>query len=198
MPMENLFALAIATAVLVAIPGPNVALTVANSLRYGFGAGALTVAGAVAGVGLQLALVVFGLAALVELLTSALTWIKWLGVAYLLVLGVLTWRRPAGELDGAAGGRRVFGHALVIAVSNPKTLMFNAAFLPQFVPAGAGMTELSQAAAVLLSVLFAGDLCWAIFASRARSWLSRFATIRNRLSGGFLIAAGVGLALSRR
>jgi threonine/homoserine/homoserine lactone efflux protein len=198
MPIDNLVALALATAVLVAIPGPNVALTVANTLRYGFGAGAVTVAGAVAGVGLQLALVVFGLAALVEHLASALTWIKWLGVAYLLVLGVLTWRHPAGDLGGVAAGRRVFGRSFFIAVANPKTLMFNAAFLPQFVPAGAGMAELSQAAAVLLGVIFAGDLCWALFASRARSWLARFATIRNRLSGGFLIAAGVGLALSRR
>lgn len=198
MPIENLLALALATAVLVAIPGPNVALTVANSLRYGFGAGALTVAGAVAGVGLQLALVVFGLAALVELLASALTWIKWLGVAYLLVLGVLTWRRPAGEFAEVPAGRRVFGHAFFIAVANPKTLMFNAAFLPQFVPAAAGIAELSQAAAVLLGVVLAGDLCWAIFASRARSWLASFATIRNRVSGAFLIAAGVGLALARR
>ena len=198
MPIENLITLALATAVLVAIPGPNVALTVANILRYGFATGAVTVAGAVAGVGLQLALVVFGLATLVEYVASALTWIKWLGVAYLLVLGVITWRRPAGEPGAAAGGRRVFGHAFFIAVANPKTLMFNAAFLPQFVPAGSGMAELSQAAAVLLVVILIGDLCWAIFASRARSWLSRSATIRNRLSGGFLIAAGVGLALARR
>jgi threonine/homoserine/homoserine lactone efflux protein len=198
MPIDNLVALALATAVLVAIPGPNVALTVANSLRFGFGAGALTVAGAVAGVGVQLALVVFGLAALVEYAASALTWIKWLGVLYLLILGVLTWRRPADGLHEIPAGRRVFGHSFFIAVANPKTLMFNAAFLPQFVPAGAGMIELSQAAAVLLGVIGAGDLCWAIFASRARSWLASFATIRNRLSGGFLIAAGVGLALSRR
>ncbi len=198
MPIDNLIALALATAVLVAIPGPNVALTVANSLRFGFGAGALTAAGAVAGVGVQLALVVFGMAALVEFVASALTWIKWLGVVYLLVLGILTWRCPAGELAQVAAGRRVFGHAFLIAVANPKTLMFNAAFLPQFVPAGAGFAELSQAAAVLLGVVFAGDLCWAIFASRARSWLARSATIRNRLTGAFLVAAGLGLALSRK
>lgn len=198
MPIDNLVALALATAVLVAIPGPNVALTVANSLRYGFGAGAVTVAGAVAGVALQVALVISGLVTLIEHLASALAWIKWLGVVYLLVLGVLTWRRPAGNLAAVAAGRRVFGTAFFIAVANPKTLMFNAAFLPQFVPAGAGMAELWQAAAVMLGVILAGDLCWAIFASRARPWLARFATMRNRLSGGFLVAAGLGLAFSRR
>ena len=101
--LENLIALAVATAVLVAIPGPNVALTVANSLRFGFAAGVVTVAGAVVGVGLQLALVVSGLAALVDVAGSALTWIKWLGVAYLVVLGVLTWRTPAGDLAIVCG-----------------------------------------------------------------------------------------------
>lgn len=196
--MNNLLALAAATAVLVAIPGPNVALTVATSLRYGFRAGAATVAGAVAGVGLQLALVVFGLAALLEVAASALAWIKWLGVAYLVILGILTWRRPADDLSAVRARPVFFGHGLLIAVTNPKTLMFNAAFLPQFVPAGAGLDELARAAAVMLTVILLGDLCWALFASRARLWLARFARLRNRLTGAFLVAAGLGLALARR
>lgn len=196
--MNSLLALAVATAVLVAIPGPNVALTVATSLRYGFRAGATTVAGAVTGVAVQLALVVFGLAALLEVAASALVFVKWLGVAYLLVLGVLTWRRPAGDLTAPRPRPVFFGHGLLIAVLNPKTMMFNAAFLPQFVPAGAGVAQLTQAAAVMLAVILAGDLCWALFASRARRGLARYARLRNRLTGGFLVAAGVGLALSRR
>jgi threonine/homoserine/homoserine lactone efflux protein len=196
--MDGLIALALATAVLVAIPGPNVALTVANSLRYGFGAGALTVAGAVAGVGLQLLLVILGLAALLEVAAAALTWIKWLGVAYLLLLGIVTWCRPAGADDAARARPGLFGHALFVAVVNPKTLLFNAAFLPQFVAVDAGFAELLRAAAVYLAVIFCGDLCWALFASRARTLLWRYGHLRNRLSGGFLVCAGLGLALARR
>jgi len=196
--MSNLLALALATAVLVAIPGPNVALTVANSLSYGFRAGVVTVAGAVFGVGLQLALVVVGLAALLEVAGSALTWIRWAGVIYLVVLGIRTWRRPPDDLGRIVARPRLFGQAALIAVANPKTLAFNAAFLPQFVPADAAYGQLIAAAAVMLAVIFAGDVLWAAFASRARHWLLRFSTWRNRVTGAFLIAAGAGLALARR
>ncbi len=196
--MSNLLALALATAVLVAIPGPNVALTVANSLSYGFRAGVVTVAGAVFGVGLQLALVVVGLAALLEVAGSALTWIRWAGVVYLVVLGIRTWRRPPDDLARIVARPRLFGQATLIAVANPKTLAFNAAFLPQFVPAGAGRADLLVAAAVMLAVIFLGDVLWAAFASRARRWLTRFSTWRNRVTGAFLVAAGAGLALARR
>ncbi len=196
--MENLIALALATAVLVAIPGPNVALTIANSLRFGFPAGAVTVAGAVAGVGLQLAFVVLGLAALLEIAASALMWIKWLGVLYLVVLGILTFRLPASDLDDVRARPALFGHACLVAVVNPKTLMFNAAFLPQFVAPGAGAAELMSGAAVMLAVILLGDLSWALFASRARVLLLRYSAVRNRITGTFLVAAGMGLAFARR
>ena len=71
--MANLIALALATAVLVAIPGPNVALIVANSLRYGFWMGATTAVGVTLGNAIQLVAVVAGMAAIVELAADALT-----------------------------------------------------------------------------------------------------------------------------
>jgi threonine/homoserine/homoserine lactone efflux protein len=196
--MNSSVALAAAAAILVAIPGPNVALTIANSIRYGLRAGIITVAGAVIGVGLQLALVVFGLAALLELFASALLWVNWLGVAYLLWLGIRTWREPAEKLDEVRAEPMLFGNACLIAVLNPKTLMFNAAFLPQFVPPDAGIADLLQAAAILLTVIFLGDMLWALFASRARLVLQRYSALRNRLAGAFLVFAAAGLALTRR
>jgi threonine/homoserine/homoserine lactone efflux protein len=196
--MNSSVALAAAAAILVAIPGPNVALTIANSIRYGLRAGIITVAGAVIGVGLQLALVVFGLAALLELFASALLWVKWLGVAYLLWLGIRTWREPAEKLDEVRAEPMLFGNACLIAVLNPKTLMFNAAFLPQFVPPDAGIADLLQAAAILLTVIFLGDMLWALFASRARLVLQRYSALRNRLAGAFVVFAAAGLALTRR
>ena len=92
----------------------------------------------------------------------------------------------------------LFRNALLIAVINPKTLVFDAAFLPQFVTAQAGLAQLAAAAAVMLAVIFIGDLCWALFASRASSILSRYSAARNRVTGAFLLAAGLGLAFARR
>ena len=195
--MANLLALTAATAILVMIPGPNVALIVANSLRYGLRMGAVTVLGTTFGVALQLVAVVLGLAAIVELAAEALTWIRWAGVAYLIWLGIRTWREPAEDLGKVAAAPVVFWRGCIIAAVNPKTLLFNAAFLPQFVGSGAA-SELALVAGVFLAVLLLGDMLWAAFASSARPLLEKTTQARNRVTGGFLIAAGIGLALARR
>lgn len=197
--MSNLLPLVAATAILVMIPGPNVALIVANSLKYGFRMGVHTVLGTTIGVGLQLALVVFGLAAVVEVAAEALLWIKWAGVAYLVYLGMRTFRQPADDLGEIEAAPAMFGRGCVLALLNPKTLLFNAAFIPQFVGAAdAAAPQLALVAAVFLAVLFVGDVLWAAFASSAGRVLTRYATMRNRLTGAFLTTAAVGLALSDR
>ena len=196
--MASLAALAIATTFLVAIPGPNVALIVANTLQYGLRVGLVTVAGKTAGVGVQLLLVVAGLAALVELAADTLTWIRWAGVAYLVWLGIRTWRESPADLRDVGAAPAMFWRGCLVAAINPKTLLFNAAFLPQFVTVDAGVAgQPAVVAAVFLAVLFAGDMLWAACAGSARRLFDRHAAARNRLTGGFLVAAGVGLALAR-
>lgn len=197
--MNNLVALILATSVLVMIPGPNVALIVANSLKYGFRMGAATVLGTTLGVGLQLALVVLGLAAVVAAAAGALMWIKWIGVAYLVYLGIRTWREPADDLGAVEAAPTLFWRGCVVALINPKTLIFNAAFVPQFVGVNeATVAEMGLVAAVFLAVLFLGDILWAAFANSARKLIGRYGRLRNRLAGAFVAAAGIGLALSRR
>jgi len=197
--VANLFALIVATAVLVMIPGPNAALIVANTLRYGLRMGCVTVFGTTLGVAIQLAAVVLGMAAIIELAAEALTWIRWAGVAYLVYLGIRTWNEPASDLNSVSAVPAIFWRGCVIAAINPKTLLFNAAFLPQFVVANGDVgQQLAVVASVFLIVLLLGDLVWALGASSARRLLDRYSGARNRVTGGFLVAAGVGLALSRR
>jgi threonine/homoserine/homoserine lactone efflux protein len=198
---EPIIALILAAAVLAAIPGPNLAFIVASSLRHGFGYGAIVVAGTTAGVAIQLSLVVFGLAALLALAAGAMVWIKWLGVVYLLYLGVRAWRAPAEnpavEPGAGEGAASAFWQGLGLAVVNPKTLMFNAAFLPQFVPSGSAPGEVAPFALIYLAVLGSVDMMWAAAGGRARGFLRRFNALRHKLTGGFLIGAGIGLALAR-
>ena len=195
--MNTLAALVVATSILVIIPGPNVALIVANSLQHGFRMGAMTVLGTTVGIALQLAFVVGGLAALVELAADALTWIRWIGVVYLIWLGIRTWREPATDLAKVEAAPSMFFRGCILAAVNQKTLIFNAAFLPQFVGDGSA-GEFALVGAVFLGVIFLGDLGWALFASSARRVLTRYSHQRNRITGAFLTAAGIGLALSRR
>lgn len=199
--MELILALIVATGLLVAIPGPNVVLIIANAVHGGFRAGASTVLGTTIGIAAQLVLVIAGLNALVTLFADVFVWVKWLGVAYLIYLGIKTWREP-GEQSASLqpdnrASRRLFAQGFLVAVINPKTLMFNAAFLPQFMSSQPGLVELGLVAGVYLSVLFVGDLVWAASAAAARPMVSRFVRFQNRLTGGLLVGSGVALALGR-
>ena len=203
--MDLLIALVLASAVLVLIPGPNVALIVANSVSFGTRFGLLVVAGTTVGIALQLCLTVFGLAALVSVAADILIWLKWLGVAYLIYLGVTTWRTPAEDLSTVtarkAPAAKLFWGGLGVALVNPKTLLFNSAFLPQFVSAQSDLSVQAQfvvVSMVFLAVMGLGDSLWALLAGRARYALARYGRARNRIAGAFLIGAGAALAFARR
>jgi threonine/homoserine/homoserine lactone efflux protein len=199
--MDNIPALIVATALLVMIPGPNVALIVATSLRRGLRQGLLTVLGTTVGVGIQLALVVAGLATLLEAAAEALHWLKWVGAAYLVYLGIRAWRRAAQPPSACSPepGRRAAWRGTMLAVLNPKTLLFNAAFLPQFVGSTTNATsELILLSAVYLLVIATGDMLWALFARSVRGWLEQRVALRERATGALLVAAGTGLAVAAR
>lgn len=199
--MENIVALVLATVVLVAIPGPNVAIIVAKSIQQGFRAGITATLGTTTGVAAQLLLTVFGVAVIIESAAFALVVIKWIGVVYLVWLGIRTWRTPGPEasVKDPLSSRANFSHGFIVAVLNPKILLFNAAFLPQFVSAeGSAGRQMLVLSCVYLVVVLAGDALWALFAASARPLLGKCSRFSQRLTGGFLVGAGIGLALSRR
>ena len=173
--MESYLALIAATALLVAIPGPNVAMIVATSLSRGTRHGLFTVAGTTLGVGAQLAFMVFGLTALIGMAATAFEWLRWAGVAYLVYLGIRAWNDAAEDLSTIAADKRpgdiAFWGGFGVALVNPKTLLFNSAFLPQFVSANVNLSvgvQLIVVCSVFLGVLALGDSAWAILAGRAR------------------------------
>lgn len=204
MPDLHLFlAFVLAVTILMLIPGPNVALIVANSVTYGFRYGLLTVAGTSSAMVVQLGLTVLGMTELLGTLGAWFEWIRWIGVAYLIYLGVAQWRAPPVNLAEVVpepkSARAMFTRALLVSLTNPKTLFFYGAFFPQFVvtshDVGAQVAILSGTF-LLLAVLLDG--CWALAAGRARGLLAVHGRLRNRISGGLLVGAGVGLALARK
>ncbi len=192
-----------ATAVLMLIPGPNVALIVATSIRFGGRFGLLTVAGTSTAILVQLILTVLGLNAVLGALGAWFEWIRWLGVAYLVFLGLRQWRAdPAPIVLGpppAASAAGLYGRGFAVSLANPKTLLFYGAFFPQFISAEApALPQSLVLAASFLALAILIDGAWALLAGRARPLLARHGRLRNRLSGGLLIGAGLGLALARR
>ena len=186
-------AFAAATAVLMLIPGPNFALIVANSLRFGIRAGLLTVAGTSAAMVAQLAVASLGVTAIFGALSETFGILRWLGVR--------AWAEPAGDLSPtrAAPPSKTFGRGFFVSLTNPKTLAFYAAFLPQFLDASAPLgPQMAILSLTFVAIALAVDSGWAILAGRARGLVARFGRARNRLTGVVLIGAALGLALARR
>lgn len=203
MALDLYIAFVTATVVLILVPGPNVAVIVANTLTYGVRYGLATVAGTTSAMVVQLACVVLGLSALMGLLADWIEWLRWAGVLYLAYLGLKAWRAPARDLTRTEAERKsmagMYLRGLVVALTNPKTLFFYAAFLPQFVSAGTDR----ESQLVLLSVTFVAlaavlDSGWAVLAHRAHPLLAIGGRTLERLTGGLLLTAAAGLALARR
>jgi threonine/homoserine/homoserine lactone efflux protein len=193
----------VATTALMLIPGPNVALIVANSVAYGTRFGLLTVAGTSSAMVVQLGLTALGMTALLGTLAGIFEWVRWIGVAYLLWLGIRQFMASPVDLTRTPpqpkSAREIYLRGLLVSLTNPKTLLFYGAFLPQFVtperPLGPQVALLCVTFLVLAVVL---DGAWAAVAGRARGLLAARGRLRNRLSGGLLMGAGLGLALVHR
>ena len=205
MSIELYLAFVLAASVLILIPGPNVTLIVANSLTYGARCAFTTIAGATLAQMAQLSLTVAGMTTVMSAMAGWFDWLRWLGVAYLLWLGVSMWRSaPAKMVDGATPRERagrLFWQGFVVSLTNPKTLLFYAAFLPQFVdPAVAPMPQFALLSLTLLVISLTFDSSYCLLAGRIRPWLRGAAVerLRNRVTGTLLVASGVGLALARR
>ena len=203
MSLDLYLAFVAASAVLILIPGPNVALIVANSVAHGTRFGLLTVAGTSSAVVVHLALTVLGATAILSFLAASFDWLRWAGVIYLVCLGVRAWRAPAVDLAGTEAQARsvklIFGRGFLVGLTNPKTLLFYGAFLPQFVTPGPTVADqLLLLAATFLVEATVLDGLWAVLAGRLRKLLRTHVRLRNRLTGSLLVGAGLGLALARR
>jgi homoserine/homoserine lactone efflux protein len=192
------------TVLLGLFPGPNLALIIANSVAYGPRYGLMTVAGTASAQVIQLIAVSLGLTALLESMGVWFTVLRWLGVIYLFWLGYRQWRAPPVDLTDARVAEKVplrsmLPRAAAVSLTNPKVLLFLGALFPQFISAAhPALPQVVILAVTFLVVLSAVDCCWALAAGRARILLARRSRLRNRVSGGMLMAAAGGLAIIHR
>ena len=201
MPDPHLFlAFLVAVTLMMLMPGPNVALIVATSLAQGLRRGLLTVAGTASAMLLQLGLTALGMAGMLGHTEAGFGLIRWVGVAYLLYLGLRQWRAAPADLaavpPSSGPAWRIWARAFLVSLTNPKTLLFYAAFFPQFVaPERALPPQLALLSASFLAVAVLVDSGWALAAARLRHLLGGHGRLRNRLGGGVLIGAGFALAV---
>ena len=208
MNVELFSAFCVAVAILILMPGPIVTLVVANSLSHGTRTGLATVAGSSTGNAVLVAAGAVGLSTMLALLSDLFEVIRWAGAGYLIWLGVKAWRARDGEaqangLPASAprSSRAVFLQGAVIAVTNPKTIVFYIAFFPQFLdPALPAAPQLAAMSAAMILIATVFDSLYAVLAGRVRNWFTdpKRRRLQARITGSLLMATGFGLLLTRR
>jgi threonine/homoserine/homoserine lactone efflux protein len=206
MPDPSRLALFVGAALLLlVVPGPSVLYIVTQSVSHGRRAGIASVAGITTGTLVHIAAATVGLSALLASSAVAFDVAKYLGAAYLIVIGV---RRLAGleraQEERARGTRdlgRLYRQGIVVNTLNPKTALFFLAFLPQFVDPSRGVAWVQV---LLLGLLFAtlgfmSDGIWALVAGALGDRLRRsrrFPAVQRYVSGSVFVGLGAVAALS--
>jgi homoserine/homoserine lactone efflux protein len=197
----HLFAAFIAiTMMLFLAPGPIVTLVIWTAATRGVRAGLVTVAGSTTGTALLLAAIVLGLSWVLGHAAALFEALRWLGAAYLVWLGVQAWRRPGGPQSAAPGDQVHFRRGFLVALSNPKTIAFFSAFLPQFLdPHLPARRQLAVMWAVTVVVAALSDSCWAVASGLGHAWFMhpRRAKLLGRAAGVTLIGGAIWLSLAR-
>jgi threonine/homoserine/homoserine lactone efflux protein len=203
--LTTLLLFAATTVALVAIPGPNSLYIAARSASQGRQAGVASALGVEAGTLVHVTAAAVGVSALIASSAAAFATLKWLGVAYLLFLGVRTLTRrhhPADEADVApAPLRRAFAEGAFVNVLNPKVALFFLAFLPQFVDAdrGATATQTLALGLVFFAIALCMDLLFVVGASALGDRLrgrAGFARRERHVTGAIYLLLGGAAALA--
>jgi threonine/homoserine/homoserine lactone efflux protein len=204
MELHVYLAFVVATAIMIALPGPSLLLTVAHSISFGWRPALATVAGATAGIAVQLIVAAIGLTSLLNGVAEAFEWLRWGGAAYLVYLGVKQWRSAGEPLEldtSSVSKKNLFVQGAVVTIPNPKSLIFIAAFLPQFIDAARPLgLQFTIIVPTFLAITFTVTAAWTVAAGKARGFLQSQRALQSvsRTAGGLMVIAGVGLALARR
>ncbi|MFF1568522.1 LysE family translocator [Streptomyces sp. NPDC058293] len=199
---DRLLAFAAMSFLLIVIPGPSVLFVIGRALSQGRRAALTTVVGNTLGAYVLVVAVALGVGAVVERSVLVFTTLKLVGAAYLVYLGVKAVRQrrslhAAFTGDGVAhGSLRTLWEGFAVGVANPKTIVFFAAVLPQFVNRGQGHVTLQM---LLLGLVFnviavVSDSVWGLVAATTRSWFARSPRRLGIVGGvGGLTMIGLGV-----
>lgn len=188
-------------------PGPNGLLSLTHGASFGFRRTICTVLGGAVGFLLLIAASLAGMGALLAASERAFTVAKWIGAAYLVYLGIKVWRSPVTVLAVGSSAAasvesrplRMFAQGLFVAASNPKGLIFFAAFLPQFIVPGVSYgIQLAVLGGTFVVVEIIYELMLAGLAQRIAPWLARHGRWFNRLTGGTFVGMGAVLVGTQR
>ena len=204
MTLQTFWLYLAAVGVISCTPGPNVLYVTTRSIRFGFGAAMTGMSGCLLALSVILVASVAGVSAFMLAVPAAFTALKYAGAAYLIFLGIQTWRAPVVSLAADMSSREIPGRfalfrgGFLCGISNPKLLVFAAAFFPQFIAQDAPWApQFALLVATFLAVETTFYVTYALTAQRLARQLMESAWQRriNRVSGAIFV--GFGCALLR-
>ncbi|MBF0377679.1 MAG: LysE family transporter [Desulfamplus sp.] len=204
MELHVYLAFVIATTIMIALPGPSVFLTVSHSISFGWQRALSTVSGATMGIAVQLLVAAIGMTSLLNVVSEAFEWLRWIGAAYLIYLGIRQWQSASKPLEiesSSVSMTNLFVQGVVITIPNPKSLIFIAAFLPQFIDAGHPLAlQFAFIIPTFLVITFIATSVWAFVAGSVSGFIKSQRVFQSvlRIAGGLMVLAGAGLAFARR
>jgi threonine/homoserine/homoserine lactone efflux protein len=205
--LRTLVVFALASAALIAVPGPAVVYIVTRSVHQGRRAGVASVLGIEVGALVHVAAAAIGVSAVLASPAVAFSIVKYAGAAYLIGLGLWTFFSRHAEAETTLGGdirlRRVFAQGILVNAFNPKVALFFLAFLPQFVDRDAGhpALQIGLLGLVFVAIALILDFCWALAGGSAGGLLRRshrFLHAQRYVSGSVYVALGVATAFAGR
>lgn len=207
MSVDTWLAFFVASWIISFSPGSGAIYAMSCGLNHGFRRGFVGTFGLIAGIMTALAVVAVGLGAVLSTSTHAFTALKWLGVAYLVYLGLKQWRAspvPMAAVDRDAtnvSARTLMVKGWAVNATNPKGLVFMMAVMPQFIDSQAALwSQYLAIAATMACTDFVAMAIYTAFAARVLAFFRSEAQIRflNRLFGGLFVAAATALATFKR
>jgi threonine/homoserine/homoserine lactone efflux protein len=203
---HSLLAFVVASILFIQVPGPSLLFTIGRALTVGRSEALLSVIGNAIGLLVQVACLAVGLGAVVAASAEAFTVLKLLGAAYVVHLGVQAIRHRGDArlaLEDPDRAPRTRGWTsvrtgVVVGVTNPKTIVFFAAFLPQFLDDSAPAAPQLLVLGLLFSLMAAVSVsCWALASARAKAWFAREPARLDRLGAtGGVMMIGLGATLA--
>ena len=179
-PFANLVAFSLVAIPLILVPGPSVLFVIGRSLSLGKVGGLLSVVGNAIGGLVVVVAVAFGIGIVIAQSVVLFTIVKIVGAAYLIYLGVQAIRHRRAGTDAATRAVpvawwRTLAEGFVVGVSNPKTIVFFIAVLPQFVDFSAGgiPVQMMILGGLFFAIALVTDSVWALIAGVARDWFAR-------------------------
>ncbi|CAN5922918.1 LysE family translocator [soil metagenome] len=186
-------------------PGPNVLYVITRSVRMGLGAAMTGMAGCLLALAVMLSASVAGVSAFMLAVPTAFEVLRYAGAAYLIFLGIQMWRAPIGadplgttSPRETAGRLALFRGGFLVGISNPKLLIFAAAFFPQFItPAAPWGPQFAILVATFLAVESLFYVTYALGGRRLAVHLTRCEWQRRFNRASAVIFAGFGCVLLR-